>query len=419
MHATPLRVLSVVGGDELPLHHETKRARPRRAFIACHLRRGGYPEPRMSMTITMKTIPNSPLKYDRSFEVLEQDEAETNAKLIHTLRGIQQTVYEDSGHAERAVHAKSHGILRGQLRVAEGLPTPLAQGMFAKPGVYPVVMRFSTIPGDVLDDSISLPRGLAIKIVGVDGARLPGSEGDVTQDFVLVNGAAFGKPTAKSFATALNLAAATTDKAPRLKKALSAVLRGVEKIVEAFGGKSPTLISIGGQQETHLLGDTYYSQAPLLYGDYVVKVALAPVSSELADLANTPLDLSGKPNGLRDAVVNYFRAHDGVWDLRVQFCTDLKTMPIEDASKVWPEEQSAYLSVARLHVPAQHAWSDARASAIEDGISFSPWHGLAAHRPLGSIMRVRKSAYEAAARFRAERNQRAIVEPKNLDNFPD
>jgi hypothetical protein len=371
------------------------------------------------MALTMKTVPNTPLRYDRSFEVLEQDEAETNAKMIHTLRGIQQTVYQDSGHAERAVHAKSHGILRGELRVAEGLPASLAQGMFAKPGVYPVVMRFSTIPGDVLDDSISVPRGLAIKVVGVDGARLPGTDGDVTQDFVLVNGPAFGKPTAKAFATALSLAAATTDKAPGLKKALSAVLRGVEKIVEAFGGKSPALISIGGQQETHLLGDTYYSQAPLLYGDYVVKVALAPVSPELTSLTNTPLKLSGNPNGLRDAVVDYFRANDGVWELRVQFCTDLKTMPIEDASKVWPEEQSPYLSVARLHVAPQDAWSDARASAVEDGISFSPWHGLAAHRPLGSIMRVRKSAYEAAARFRAERNQRAIVEPPNLDNFPD
>jgi hypothetical protein len=373
----------------------------------------------MSMTNTMKTIPHSPLKYDRSFEVLEKDEAETNAKMIDTLRGIQQTVFADSGHAERAVHAKSHGILRGELRVAAGLPASLAQGMFARPGVYPVVMRFSTIPGDVLDDSISVPRGLAIKIVGVEGARLPASEADVTQDFVLVNGPAFGKSTAKAFASALDLAAATTDKAPGLKKALSTVLRGVEKVVEAFGGKSPTLISIGGQQETHLLGDTYYSQAPLLYGDYVVKVALAPVSPELAALTNAPLELSGKPNGLRDAVVDYFRAHDGVWELRVQFCTDLQTMPIEDASKAWPEEQSPYLAVARLHVPAQQAWSVARASAVEDGISFSPWHGLAAHRPLGSIMRVRKSAYEAAARFRAECNRRPIVEPSNLDNFPD
>jgi hypothetical protein len=51
-------------------------------------------------------------------------------------------------------------------------------------------------------------------------------------------------------------------------------------------------------------------------------------------------------------------------------------------------------------------------------MSFSPWHGLAAHRPLGSVMRVRKVVYETAAKFRAERDGVSIVEPHNLDNFP-
>src|SRR5258708_6928935 len=37
-------------------------------------------------------------------------------------------------------------------------------------------MRFSTIPGDILDDSVSTPRGLAIKVIGVEGERLEGSE---------------------------------------------------------------------------------------------------------------------------------------------------------------------------------------------------------------------------------------------------
>lgn len=36
-------------------------------------------------------------------------------------------------------------------------------------------MRFSTNPGDMLDDKVSTPRGLAIKLIGVEGARLPGS----------------------------------------------------------------------------------------------------------------------------------------------------------------------------------------------------------------------------------------------------
>jgi len=45
-----------------------------------------------------------------------------------------------------------------------------------------------------LDDSVSTPRGLARKVIGVEGERREGSEGDVTQDYVLINGPAFGAP---------------------------------------------------------------------------------------------------------------------------------------------------------------------------------------------------------------------------------
>src|SRR5260370_32130719 len=90
-----------------------------------------------------------------------------------------------------------------------------AQGLFAKPGRYPIVMRFSTLPGDILDDSVSTPRGLSVKIIGVEGERLSGSEGDVTQDFVLVNGPAFGAPTPNKFLPVLTLLATTTDKPQR------------------------------------------------------------------------------------------------------------------------------------------------------------------------------------------------------------
>lgn len=72
-----------------------------------------------------------------------------------------------------------------------------------------------------------------------------------------------------------------------------------------------------------------------------------------------------------------------------------------------------------ITVKPQSAWSKARALAVDDGISFSPWHGLAAHRPLGGIMRARKAAYEMARRFRAERNGRVIQEPREMVPFDD
>lgn len=359
-----------------------------------------------------------PLAYQPSYEVPEADEAQTCLNLIQTLLGISETTFKDGGHALRSVHAKSHGLLQAELKVSPGLPAALAQGIFARPGSWPVVMRLSTTPGDLLDDSVSTPRSLAIKVIGVEGIRLEGSANAVTQDFVLVTGPAFGAPTAKKFLATMKLLAATTDKAPKLKNALSAVLRGTERVIEAVGGESGTLKALGGYPETHILGESFYSQAPILFGPYMAKVSVVPVSLELLALVKAPLNVNGKPNGLREAVVAFFATHSAEWEVRVQLCTDLARMPIEDSSVPWPQDVSPYLAVARIIAPRQLAWSPARSKAIDDEMSFSPWHGIAAHRPIGSIMRVRKVVYEQSAKFRADHNHDSNSEPRNLHALP-
>ena len=373
----------------------------------------------------MSAIPRPPLPYDPRFEYEEEGELETRAELMQTLHDISSTTYKDNGHATRSVHAKSHGLLRGQMQVLADLPPELAQGMFAQPATFPVVMRLSTIPGDILDDKVSVPRGMAVKVVGVPGTQLASLEPEflpddaaATQDFVMVNGPAFLAPTAKKFLGSLKLLAGTTDKVPRLKQALSSVLQGAEKALEAVGGESATLKSLGGHPETHILGETYYSQVPILYGKYMAKLALAPVSPELMALTDAPVDLDGKPNGLREAVVDFFASHSATWELRVQLCRDINSMPLENAAIEWPQEDSPYLTVARITALPQAGWSEALSRAIDDGMAFNPWHGVTEHRPLGSIMRVRKAAYAMSARFRFERTGKQLREPRDLDHLP-
>jgi hypothetical protein len=362
----------------------------------------------------------TPVRYSRSVERLAADEAKTTQGLIATIRYITEKTFAHGGHAIRGVHAKSHGILEGYLEVDEGLPSDLAQGMFAKPRRYPVVIRLSTIPGDILDDSVSVPRAMAVKIIGVEGDRLEGSETDVTQDFLMINGPAFGAPTPKKFLSVLRLLARTTDEFEWLKKILSRFMRQVQRVIVAVTGKpSATVATLGGQPETHILGETFYSEAPLLFGDFIAKIAVAPKSPELTALIQAPLNVNGVPNGLREAVVDFFKKNAGVWEVRAQLCTDLELMPIENAAVVWPEETSPYRPIARITVKPQVAWSEARSSAVDDGMSFSPWHGLAAHRPLGGIMRARKEVYEMAKKFRAEKNDRVIEEPREMVSFKD
>ncbi len=344
-----------------------------------------------------------PVRYTEAVETIAPDEDETAAALIDTMKKISATTFEDEGQAIRAVHAKSHALLDGELAVVGGLPPELAQGLFATPGTYKVAVRISTSPGDLMDDHVSTPRGIAIKVFDVPGAQLSGSADDATQDFLLVDGPAFLAPTPKAFLGNLKLLAATTDKAEGLKRAFSATARGLETVIEAVGGKSSTLIGLGGHKLTNPLGETYYSQVPVRYGDFIAKLALFPVGA-LAALKDAPVDLAGKPNGLRMAIGEHFTVAGGEWEVRVQLCTDLDTMPVEDASVAWPEDASPFVTVARLTAPAQPSWSLDQVAEIDSGLSFSPWHGLVAHRPLGGVMRVRKPVYAALAGERSARS---------------
>ena len=352
----------------------------------------------------MSYLIHPPVRHDPSFEQIGPGEAEAVASVTESLLKIARITHADEGRGLRAVHAKSHALLQGELRVLDYLPAELQQGLLQRPARYPVVMRLSTTPGDLLDDRVSTPRGLALKVLDVKGPRLPGSERDSSQDFLMVNSPAFLQRDASSFARSLKLLAATTDKAEGAKRLLSAVLRGAEHLLDAVDAGSGTLKALGGEPLHHPLGETYFTQLPFLYGAYMAKLCLVPVSPQLRALTGAPVDLRGRPDGLREAAHAFFAAHAAEWELRVQLCIDVDRMPIEDATMHWPETHSPYIAVAQIHVPRQPAWTPELTPAQEDALFFSPWHGLAAHRPLGSINRVRKAAYEASGHARAERN---------------
>ena len=232
------------------------------------------------------------IRYVPAVEDVTPDESQTIEQLCKTFDTILETTAKDYGHAVRSVHAKAHGVLEGTLTVDAGLPPELAQGLFATPGEHKVYMRLSTNAGDILPDIISLPRGLALKVLDVVGERLPGAEG-TTQDFVMVNGKVFQAKTAEKFLGSLKLLAKTTDRMEGTKAVMSSVMRGVNSALEAVGIESTTLASLGGAPNVDPLGETYYSVTPFRYGDYVAKFTVAPVAPALTALTGKIIDATG------------------------------------------------------------------------------------------------------------------------------
>src|SRR6185437_1615617 len=206
----------------------------------------------MPDTVTPHVVTTAPVRYTPEVETIAPDEAELNNALTEAVLGISRKTWADGRHALRGVHAKGHALLCGELQVLSGLPQERAQGLFAKPASYPVILRFSTTPGDILPDSVSTPRGLAIKVLGVEGTRLPGAQGK-TQDFVMVNGPAFPAADGKAFLNNLKLLAATTDRVEGVKVAVSKVMQGAEKVIETFGQTSGAVRALGGEPARHPL----------------------------------------------------------------------------------------------------------------------------------------------------------------------
>jgi catalase len=78
---------------------------------------------------------------------------------------------------------KTTGIVKGELRVHHDIPEYLRHGVFAYPGrTYPVIARYANEPSYIWDDREPQPRGLGLKVFGVEGSRLPGYEEGNTQD---------------------------------------------------------------------------------------------------------------------------------------------------------------------------------------------------------------------------------------------
>ncbi|WCS24246.1 catalase family protein [Methylobacterium sp. NMS14P] len=342
------------------------------------------------------------LRYAPEIERPAPDEQETIDGIIQGMTQQSQTVEKREHHAVRASHAKSSACVTGELTVAPGLPPELAQGLFATPGTYPVAVRLAQGPGETLGDKVSTHRGMSIKVFGVSGEKLPGHDVD-TQDFVLATGTTFPSGTAAGFLRDGTVIGKSTGLPEGLKSAVSSTARNINKVLHAFGTES-AMADFFGHPYSHPLADSYFSQAPVRFGDYVAKLGAVPATDAQRSLSEWRLDPRQDEDGFRHAALAFFRENDVVFELKAQLWADAEKQPIEDASVDWPVSVSPYRTVATVRLPRQDAYSPERVQYFDEVMTFRPAHSLAAHRPLGSVMRARLQVYRALSDFRHREN---------------
>jgi len=159
---------------------------------------------------------------------------------------------------------------------------------------------------------------------------------------------------------------------------------------------------------------TYWTMGAVRHGDHVAKIRVAPAAESATHVIHDHLDLTSGPDVFRPTLADELQARAFDFDLQVQLCADLNTMPVNDLTVEWPENLSSFVTVGRVHLPRQDISGLANLEK-SDALAFNQWRVTSDHRPLGEIMNVGR-IYSASAKVRRTLNHQAQTEPTSADS---
>ena len=326
-------------------------------------------------------------------EVFREDEEEQAARAAENFVNVvkqTRTIY-----AARGAHAKGHACVKAWFEVSPSINAEFKHGVFQHAGQkFKSWIRFSNGASNMArsQDGNKDSRGMAIKLINIKSAGLRSSaELPETQEFLMHNNPVFFSANIEDY---------------------NRLVESPNKILSFFEGKNPFRWRI--RELTHVLDtlspppysplwDDYFSNTAYKLGPHNIKFSAQSCSAGPdADLQDT-----SDENFLSKTMAEELAAGSACFQFLVQKQLPDKYMPIEDPSIEWTEADSPYIQVATINIPSQKFNDPAQQQFCED-LSFSAWHGLAEHRPIGQLNRIRKQVYEASSRYRHESNNTQV-----------
>ncbi len=353
-------------------------------------------------------------KTSQPTDPLKIPNAKKEAKQIQELAQLMVTLLDKRYTAKkkpvlRGVHPKSHGCVKAIFEVRHDIDKELQQGLFKTPGRrFEALIRYSNAAAvlgpDISKEGKHGSRGMAIKVLDVDGRVLLDDDGQKNQDFLMINSPAFAFANVKDYLRLNQILLKFNDKAdaffapldPRLPPVEGLTANDIKRIAATFAIASKSRAT----PVANPLEIQYFGAAPFLFGkDHVMRFAAQPWGGEKPQIP------PNKPSAtyLRKAVTKTMRGKDPIcFDFMIQVRrVDEKGLNIEDATKHWDDEKFPFVNVATIVIPAPQMEIDSRKAEAEcERLVFTPWHSLAAHKPLGGINRLRKAIYIASAEHR-------------------
>ena len=388
-------------------------------------------------------------------EYPEKEEQAYSERVQQATRMRMDKLYGQVEKALRDTHAKTQVCVQGTLEIfdfdeaaiqetvaqAAGLSTAqqavmsLKQGILAQPRQYPVWIRFAngrtTVESDYVDDT----RSMSVKVMDIVGERLPASHEAHTQDLILQNGDTFFIRSIRDYYSFFKAISASTLRVilwlflhPKQKAALKRITSHAPQslLTERYWSGSASALGLPDNFD-----ETQAGQFPITY-PAVVKYAMTPVSNQAP---STPLPRQERPQSDRTQAKkrhkkesvpdNYYREEliqalaqpDAryCWDFQIQVQTQTD-MSIDDVTVPWDEIQAPFFTVGRLTVQHQSIQFKDQCDFCEN-LRFSPWNGLAVHRPVGALNRLRSSVYAIVGEYRHQKQKLEYQEPVGNETF--
>jgi choline dehydrogenase-like flavoprotein len=308
-------------------------------------------------------------------------ERETIRQITEVLTTKLNNQYQGVTHL-RNTHPKANACVKANVTIAAHLSAKLNIGILqGKPNgekTYKAWIRFSNAADHVAADTEKDFRGMAIKLFGVAGDRLPypGDE-DNTQDFLFIGHDAFfvGDPQQfLDFFIACVKGGGTCHpmQNPYVLWHLLTHPRGAYNLL------------VGRKVYPSIPDIKWFSVAPSALGDQIVRYSASPCEQQAH--YNEPGD---EPDYLVQRLQNRLDPANNnhvCLDLQVQVRNDPDSQPIENTLVAWDDDVATWQKIAKIDIYPQTFSTTAQQKFCER-LTFNPWHGLQAHRPIGGINR--------------------------------
>jgi hypothetical protein len=368
---------------------------------------------------------------------------------------MQRERKEHNSGIKRGFHAKGHACVKGKLKVfspetitenyeyylekknrplnlkssgqrkswkykglQEDINYAFTGPIFGQENEFPIIMRYSNGEPSVQKDKASDFRGFGFKVYHQSEGhqRLVDGMDNETQDFLMLSNPRMVAGSASQFfdfvkATSGSFAASSTYAAKEVVMRTS-VGKFLRKFF--FPNKPKNYPKITARR--------FWSGSAIGWGERAARYLIFPCT-ETRNISSRHLkNVEKYAKGKKELKDNYYRADlqrsalsgsnkSVCYDFFVQFQKDKYDHSIEDASKIWSEDEfSDGPSTISTPIHIGKITSSLNSMNTKDELdcsqkNFNPWNGYEFHRPLGSINRIRKKVYQASQNLRKDKPQ--------------